>query len=57
MNQQRSKPGPHKQLWARKTWIHKESGYEMTIETDHPKKCKELFMLSIIDPGEWREKR
>ena len=50
-------PGPHKKKWARRTWIHKVTGEEYTIEVTNRKECEELFKAEVSEPREWREKR
>ena len=49
--------GPHRALWASKTWIHKLTGAEMTIESDHKDDCLYLFYASISNPKNWKEKK
>lgn len=57
MPNQKTKPGPHKQQWARKTWIHKATGAIMVIERDTKKLCEYMFHRTINDPAGWREKK
>ena len=59
MNTQKNKPGPHKQMWARRTWIHRITGAELTIERSHPDDCYVAFRQCIVSQfkHDWREKK
>jgi len=49
--------GPHKKRWARRTWIHKVTGEEYTIEANNRETCGELFKAEVPEPREWRESK
>ena len=62
MQSERSDESTHKRgrpqiRWYSRTWIHKVTGEEYTVEAKNRKECEKLFKADVPEPREWREER